>query len=537
MTGEPFDNQNRPLKPPCMKSHLVNRKVWFPLLLALLTTLTPARADDDGRFIGRSIDLTDKSRIEGSTIAPAPRPGPLPLPRPAPLQVQATQISGDTRFGNVRLVKQMPGEVNFGQEFMYQLQVFANENVADVIVRDLVPDGAVYVRSEPPAKVTGNQLEWNLGEMDAGQAREIRVWLRPEREGRLGSCATVHALSRACAFTMVGRATLALTKTGPATAVLGEDVAYNLVVSNSGTAVAKGVVVTDTIPDGLVHSSGQTTLSFNVGDLGPNQSRAIPVVLKGVKRGRACNNAVATSSNAGKVSAEACTTIFQPGLTITKVGPKEQIIGKTAEYDITVSNPGDTKLSNVTVTDTAPAATRITGAPGATLAGNQAGWRIAELGPGEKKTFTLTLTTATAGTHANTVTAAAGGLTANAQAATLWRGIGAMLVEVEDSPDPILVGAITTYTIKITNQGSGDLVNVNTVGVFPKEVTPVATQHGTITGSNVRFQTIPRIAPKQTVTFTLTGRGAVEGDARIKFSFTEDSLTSPVIEEESTRVF
>lgn len=521
-----------------MKSLLVNLKTWPALLLALLAVVTPARADDDGRFIGRSIDLTDKSRIEGNYVAPPPRPVAIPpAPRPAPLQVQATQVSAEARGCNVRLIKQMPGEVAFGQEFMYQLQVFANENVADVIVKDIVPEGAVYVRSEPPAKVTGNQLEWNLNEMDAGQVREIRVWLRPEREGRLGSCATVHALSRACAFTMVGRATLAITKTGPATAILGEDVGYNIVVSNSGNAVAKGVVVTDTIPDGLTHASGQSTLSFNVGDLGPTQSRSLPVVLKGVKRGRHVNSATATSSNAGKVTADAATTIFQPGLTVTKVGPQEQFIGKTADYTITVVNIGDTMLNNVSVTDTAPQATRIIAAPGATIAGTQAGWRLPELGPGEKKTFTVTLTSATAGTHANGVIAAAGGLTANAQAATIWRGVGGMLVEAVDDPDPILVGSTTTYTVRITNQGYGDLININTVGTFPKELTPLNAQGGTVTGQSVRFQTVPRLASKQSVEFKVTARGASEGDARVKFSFTEDSLTAPVIKEESTRVF
>ena len=100
-----------------------------------------------------------------------------------------------------------------------------------------------------------------------------------------------------------------------------------------------------------------------------------------------------------------------------------------------------------------------------------------------------------------------------------------------------MIGGTTTYTIRITNQGSADLVNVNTVGSFPREITPSAAQNGTITGSTVRFQTIPRIAAGQSVTFTVTGRGAVEGDGRVKFSFTEDTLGSPVIEEESTRVF
>ena len=534
--SQPFDHNIAHPNHPAMKGLSVNRKTWLPLLFAVLAILSPARADDDGRFIGRAIDLTDKSKIEGNYVAPPPRPypAPLPAPRPAPLQVQATQVTGDARYGNVRLVKTMPAEVNFGQEFMYTLQVFANDNVADVIVRDTVPEGAVYIRSEPPAKVTGNLLEWNLGEMDAGQVKEIRVWLRPEREGRLGSCATVHALSRACAFTMVGRATLAITKTGPATAVLGEDVAYNIVVSNSGNAIAKAVVVTDTIPDGLVHASGQTSLSFNVGDLGPTQSRAIPVVLKGVKRGRHVNGAVATSANAGKVSADAATTIFQPGLTITKTGPQEQFIGKSADYTITVSNIGDTMLSNVSITDTAPQVTRIIAAPGATISGNQAGWRIAELGPGEKKSVNVTLTTATAGTHANMVVAAAGGLTANAQAATVWRGVGGMLVEAVDDPDPILVGGTTTYTVRVTNQGSGDLININTVGSFPKELTPVSAQGGTVSGQTVRFQTIPRLGSKQMMEFKVTARGASEGDARVKFTFTEDSLTAPVIKEEST---
>ncbi|NDF00366.1 MAG: hypothetical protein EB034_19175, partial [Verrucomicrobia bacterium] len=131
----------------------------------------------------------------------------------------------------------------------------------------------------------------------------------------------------------------------------------------------------------------------------------------------------------------------------------------------------------------------------------------------------------------------AGGLNANAQAATVWRGVGGMLVEAVDDPDPILVGGTTTYTVRITNQGSGDLININTVGNFPKELTPLAAEGGTVSGQTVRFQTVARLASKQSVQFKVTARGASEGDARVKFIFTEDSLSAPVIKEESTRVF
>jgi|GWRWMinimDraft_5_1066013.scaffolds.fasta_scaffold03339_2 uncharacterized repeat protein (TIGR01451 family) len=502
--------------------------IWLTLALAL-GTAPLARGDDDGTFIGRSVDLVERNRMDYPLIkAPAPAPAPRPV---------VAAASAQSHSGNVRLLKQMPAELTLGQEFAYQLQVIANENVADVVVRDVVPEGATYVRSEPAAEVSGRNLTWKFSEMDIGQFKDIKVWLRPDREGRLGSCATVFALSRACAFGIVGKPSVALAKTGPATANLGQDIAYTLTVSNPGSAIARGIVVTDTIPEGLAHASGQSKLTFNVGDLAPGQSRTIPVVLKGTKRGRHCNTASAASANAGTANAEACTTILVPGLELVKAGTQEQFLGKAADYTVTVSNTGDTKLTNLVITDTAPAATRILSAPDAAVIGNQAVWRLAELGAGEKKTFNVTLTSATAGTHANSVVASAGGLTAQAQAATLWRGVGAILVEVVDDPDPILVGGITTYTVRITNQGSADLVNINAAAIFPANIAPVATQQGTVTGQNVKFQTVSRLAAKGVIEFRLTAKGVSAGDARVKFTFTEESLSSPIIEEESTRVF
>ena len=512
----------------------MTKKVLSLLQAALFLLIAASgRADDDGGInIGRSVDLL---RLD-SVSYPAGKPAPAPAAVARPQTSLGSTVGSQS--GNVRMTKQMPAELTLGQEFMYQLNVQANENVGDVIVRDVVPDGAVYVRSEPAAEVSGNNLTWKFSEMDAGQAKDIRVWLRPEREGRIGSCATVFALSRACAYGVVGKPGLAIKKTGPETALLGQDIGYTITVSNPGSAVAKAVVVTDNVPDGLAHASGQTALSFNVGDLAPGQSRVLPVVLKGTKRGKHCNGASAVASNVPKVSAEACTTILVPGINLVKEGTKEQFLGKNADYTITVSNTGDTKLTNVVITDTAPVATRIVNASGATVTGNTATWRLPELGAGEKKSFNLTLTSATAGSHCNlAAVASAEGQSARAEACTLWRGVGAILVEVVDDPDPILIGNQTTYTIRITNQGSADLVNINTSAAFPASIAPVATQQGTVTGQNVKFQTIPRLAAKGVVEFRLTARGVSVGDTRVKFTFTEESLTSPIVEEESTRVF
>ena len=50
----------------------------------------------------------------------------------------------------------------------------------------------------------------------------------------------------------------------------------------------------------------------------------------------------ASSGNAGKVSAQACTAVQQPGLKVTKTGLAKQIIGRKVEYQITARMPDAT---------------------------------------------------------------------------------------------------------------------------------------------------------------------------------------------------
>ena len=106
-----------------------------------------------------------------------------------------------------------------------------------------------------------------------------------------------------------------------------------------------------------------------------------------------------------------------------------------------------------------------------------------------------------------------------------------------DDPDPLQVGEQTLYTIRITNQGNADLTNINTVAQYQKEVSPVSSQGGTVDGKTVRFPTVPKLAAKQSVTYTVTGKAVEIGDHRLVVTLTEDQLLSPVKEEESTRVY
>ena len=472
-----------------------------------------------------------------NTLRPAPEPAPAAAPRRAPAPPPPSFSSAETCWGLVRLTKKAPAAASVGETIAYELVASAQCDVADVIITDTVSAAASYVKSEPEGTVDGNRLIWKMPSMRRGETKTILVWLKAEKEGELINCATVIAVPQTCVSTMIGKAALSIVKTGPETAQLGTDVTYTIVVKNSGTSAAKNVVVKDTVPEGLTHASGQKELSFNAGDLAPNQSKSFPVVLKAAQRGKFCNIAVATSSNAGQAKAEACTTIVKPGLKVVKTGDKAQITGRNASYQIVVSNIGDTTLNDVVVTDTAPAQTAIVTATGATVNGNQAVWNVREIKAGEQKTFDVKLTSKISGTHCNTVTASSGGLKESSEACTVWRGVAGVLLEVVDDPDPIQVGETSTYTIRVTNQGFADMTNIDIVANFPKEVTPVTTQGGTVNGQTVNFPRVARLASKQSFTYTVVAKGAVVGDARVKVAMTAAELNSPVTEEESTTVY
>lgn len=466
--------------------------------------------------------------------APARTAKSTPAPGTAPVKTGCNETTG----GLIKLAKSTPPEAILGSEFLTELTLTANGCAANVIVRDTVPAGASYVRSEPAATVEGQDLVWKLGNLDAGQTRKLQVWLKADQEGQLVNCATVSADPRVCGVTFVGKPVLAIEKTAPENAILGAEVTYNLVVKNTGSAVARGVVVTDPVPTGMSHSSGKSEVSFTVGDLAPGQSKPLAVTFKANQRGKVCNTATATSSNAGKVSAEACTVVLVPGLKVEKTGAMEQILGRNADYEIVVSNTGDTTLHNVTVTDLSPAETSVVAAPGAVIRGNKVTWTLTELKPGAKATQSLKLTSKVAGTHCNTVTASTGGLSDSAKACTVWKGIAAVLLEVVDDPDPIQVGESTTYTIKVTNQGFADIHNVKLVAKFDEETAPISgTDSATISGRTVTLTPVATLSPKQVFTGTISVKGLKAGDARNQVVLTCEELTSPVEETESTTVY
>lgn len=485
---------------------------------------------------------TNRHIHEYNNPKPAPKPAPAPAPAPAKTDCSTGTVTDYVDKHLVRLEKSAPDMVAINTPYDYNYTVIAKDKVKKVVVEEAIPAGTVYVSSSPEAEVNGSSVKWTLYNVAKGDRIPLKLTVKPTQVADLSNCATIVAYPEACTTTQVGAPELAIVKTTPNEQVLlGAGVPWNITVSNVGNFCAYDVVLTDTLPAGVSHDSGNKKLTTNLGTLAPGESRDVTINTTASATGEHCNTAVASSSNAGSVQDDACVVIVEAGLDVVKEGTPMQFVGKKASYTITATNTGDVPLTDVVVTDTVPSQNKLLTAPGAQINGNTATWTTS-LGAGQSKSFDVTVLGLQEGTYCNQVSAASSqyGLSGNDDACTEWRGYPALLIEVIDTEDPLLVGEQTTYVIQITNQGTAQDTNVGLEVQLPsqlKVVSAAGDTKGTISGNNVSFAPYSVLKAKQIIEFRVVAQAVAEGDARFRAQMKSDLLKSPVPEEEATQVY
>jgi uncharacterized repeat protein (TIGR01451 family) len=407
-----------------------------------------------------------------------------------------------------------------------------------VVIHDVVPANASFVRSEPEGRLENGRLVWQIGDLDAGETRSIRVWMKADKEGTIVNCASVSSDPRTCASTIVVNPAIALTKTQPREVTTCDPIPVTIVVRNTGSSQLSNVKVSDNLPEGLT-SEGRRNLVFDAGTLAPGQSKEFKFNANAARPGTFENVARVTADEGVSAEASAATAVRQAVLTIACKARDRQYLTRPFDVCLTVANTGDTAATGTQVVLPIPAGLTATSATaGGQISGNNVVWDLGALGS-EPKTVCVTFTGANAGTYtfnASAKGACAAQVTTTCQ--TVLTGISALLLEKADNPDPIQIGENTTYTVKVTNQGTADDTNVKMVVEFPAEIDPVsASNGGVVSGKRVTFPPFPRLTPKQAFEYTIIAKGVKAGDARVTFIRTSDGIPAPTSAEESTRVY
>ena len=207
----------------------------------------------------------------------------------------------------------------------------------------------------------------------------------------------------------------------------GDKVDFRIKYANTGNTTQNNVVVKDTLPAGLSYVAGTTRLyssqtpaegkllsdnvtkdGVNIGAYAANAWAyvAFTATVSGNDQLPVCgkntltNTASVETDNGGKSDTatvtvdKTCETPKKPGVSITKtvdnVKDKEVQVNKNFEYQLVVKNTGDQDLTNVKVSDKAPAGVTLLSADKGTVAnGNAWNYTIPSLKVGQSMTFKL----------------------------------------------------------------------------------------------------------------------------------------------------
>jgi uncharacterized repeat protein (TIGR01451 family) len=308
---------------------------------------------------------------------------------------------------------------------------------------------------------------------------------------------------------------LAVTKTGPPTAIAGNTISWTITASNNGPDDQPAASLDDSLPAGTTFlsltqntgpsavcsdpgagNSGSINCSFPTLPSGTNAQFTLTATINPGFTGSLSNTATVSGTNAdpvpGNNSATAVTTVSgSADLSVNKSGPATGNAGTNITYTITLTNNGPSNAANVALTDTVPAnttfvsASQTTGptfscttpAPGGTglinctiasLALTSATFSITvHVSPGavgavisNTANATSTTTDSTPGNNSSTVLTTA---TASADVSI-----------VKTAPAAAATGSNLTYSINVTNNGPSDAAGVTMSDTLPPNTTFVS---------------------------------------------------------------
>lgn len=228
-------------------------------------------------------------------------------------------------------------------------------NADNVVVTDTLPAGLTTDDGK-------NSITVNVGTLAAGQSREITANLKAAKSGTYNNVAKANAdgnlTAEASTTTVVREPKLTITKTGNEKILLGRDVVYKIVVSNTGDGDARDTVVQDQLPAGSTVrsiSDGGTqsgnTVVWNLGTLKPGQSKNLEVRLAVDAKGTVVNKAIARAVCAGAVEATTETAVEGiPAILLEVIDINDPVeIGQEEIYEIVTTNQGSAIGRNITI--------------------------------------------------------------------------------------------------------------------------------------------------------------------------------------------
>jgi uncharacterized repeat protein (TIGR01451 family) len=415
-----------------------------------------------------------------------------------------------------------------------------------VTLRQAIPEGLQYVRSDPPALQDNGELVWGINDLDVGKTRAIQVMYRPTRVGSFNVCVSAETDDKykgeQCLSLSAAAPQLQVSMTAPATGNVGMGINYQVAVTNNGSSAATNVELVDDFDAGLEHESKYPKVKLVVGTLAVGQTKTYELTLKPNRTGRLANRVTATADGGLTDRTERTVDVQDTKLKVSIDGPPSRYAARPVDWTIHVVNSSPGALSNVEVRDVLPPEVSFREASnGGVLSGGQVAWNLGTLQPGQEVQLKVGTRAERAGRTVNKVVASVNREVSVEETAALEvRGASSLGLKVVDLRDPVEVGGATDYRIEVANQGSIDGKAVQIRATLPPEL-QVLDARGPGTwqrdGQDIVFAPTDGLRPGQTFTYEIHAQATKPGEAIMQVALSANGLPRPVLAQESTRLY
>lgn len=380
-----------------------------------------------------------------------------------PSNNSASSSATVTGLADMSVIKSGPASATAGNNISYSITVTNNgPGAANAQLSDPLPAGTTFVsltQNNGPAPIcstpsvgSNGTVTCNWATLASSASANFTLVIKTlgSATGTVSNTATVSTTasdtnggnnSSTVNTTLSASADVAVTKSGPTTAVQNQDVSYTIVVTNNGPSDAQTVTLSDPLPAtttfvSYTQNSGPAflctpppvgsggTFTCTIATLAAGATANFTLVVHTTlttPAGPMSNTATVSSAtsdpNSANNSATLTTGVSLVDLGITKTPPPPAYgTGQSLTWTLVVTNSSATPATNVTVTDVLPAGTTYTGSTpaGACTGTTTITCTAATLNGGASTTFTITVTLpSTPGPITNTATVSSATTDAN----------------------------------------------------------------------------------------------------------------------------
>ena len=486
--------------------------------------------------------------VAGCAIKPVAKVSPgtnisyawLGFPQPCPTPQDA----------KILIEKTSPKIVKPGQEAQITISLVNKEEYPiDILtIEEKIPTDLEIKKITPkPASTIQGTYTWNFKNIQPGQQEVITI------TGKVNKTGSMRYLSKTILNFEIPEKTeresvvavvapgLGMQVEAPEMAVINEKVPIVFSVRNTGTAMVKDAKITHTLPPGILTYIGRSKIECDIGDIRPDQTKKFGYYIKGVKKGRYNTRFSAVAQGGLSASDSMSLKITAPELSIALDAPRKRFVGNFISYRTTIKNTGDSTSTNLAVTLDLPDGVSLSSVNenGRTLK-NQVTWDVAQLYPGDSKTFIAKVVAQKISTARAVASVTANGITNESAVTTDIAGISALLCKLMDKNDPVPLNDTEVYEVIATNQGSLPATMVKLTCYLESAMEYVKSSgatKGSLSGNILTFEPLPLLEPQADAKWHITVKAIKAGDVRFKAEVISDQLSRPVVLVEPTRFY